>query len=103
MDAAQNEDGLMVRDNVYGQINDDARRRDFTINALYYTTDGFKLLDFCNALSDLKTHQIRMIGDPQNDTGKTRFECSEPSDFRQSWVLKFPMKPQLLSNRSLNC
>ena len=65
VDAAQNEDGLMVRDNVYGQINDDARRRDFTINALYYTTDGFKLLDFCNALSDLKAHQIRMIGDPQ--------------------------------------
>ena len=54
VDAAQNEDGLMVEDNVYGQINDDARRRDFTINALY-TTDGFKLLDFCNALSDLKT------------------------------------------------
>ena len=65
VDAAQNEDGLMVRDNVYGQIDEDARRRDFTINALYYTTDGFKLLDFCNALSDLKTHQIRMIGDPQ--------------------------------------
>ena len=47
---AQNEDGLMVRDNVYGQIDEDARRRDFTINALYYMTDGFKLLDFCNAL-----------------------------------------------------
>ena len=65
VDAAQNEDGLMVRDNVYGQIDEDARRRDFTINALYYTTDGFKLLDFCDALSDLKAHQIRMIGDPQ--------------------------------------
>ena len=65
VDAAQNVDGLMVRDNVYGQIDEDARRRDFTINALYYTTDGFKLLDFCDALSDLKAHQIRMIGDPQ--------------------------------------
>ena len=65
VDAAQNKDGLMVRDNVDGQIDEDARRRDFTINALYYTTDGFKLLDFCDALSDLKAHQIRMIGDPQ--------------------------------------
>ncbi|MBG09701.1 MAG: poly(A) polymerase [Gammaproteobacteria bacterium] len=65
VNAAQNEDGLMVRDNVYGRIDEDAKRRDFTINALYYTTEGFKLLDFCNAISDLKGCQIRMIGDPQ--------------------------------------
>ncbi|MBK52418.1 MAG: poly(A) polymerase [Gammaproteobacteria bacterium] len=65
VNSAQNEDGLMVRDNVYGRIDEDAMRRDFTINALYYTTEGFKLLDFCNALSDLRKCQIRMIGDPQ--------------------------------------
>jgi poly(A) polymerase len=49
IDSAQTREGMIVRDNVYGRIDEDAARRDFTINALYYTTDGFKLLDFCDA------------------------------------------------------
>ena len=39
-------------------------RRDFTVNALYYTTNGFRVLDFCSGLKDLKSKQIRMIGNP---------------------------------------
>ena len=39
-------------------------RRDFTVNALYYTTNGFRLLDFCSGLKDLQAKQIRMIGNP---------------------------------------
>lgn len=64
LDSAHTSDGMLVRDNVYGNIDDDALRRDFTVNALYYTTDGFKLLDFCTGLDDLKSRKIRMIGDP---------------------------------------
>jgi poly(A) polymerase len=56
---------MILRDNVYGSINEDAIRRDFTVNALYYTANGFWLLDFVNGLSDIEDRLIRMIGDPE--------------------------------------
>ena len=56
--------GMILRDNVYGNIDEDALRRDFTINALYYTIDKFRILDFSTGLQDLESKQIRMIGDP---------------------------------------
>jgi poly(A) polymerase len=56
---------MILRDNVYGSINEDAVRRDFTVNALYYTANGFWLLDFVNGLSDIEDRLIRMIGDPE--------------------------------------
>ena len=65
LDSAHSEKGMILRDNVYGNIDEDARRRDFTINALYYTTAGFHLLDFNQGLEDLQSKQIRMIGDPK--------------------------------------
>ena len=64
LDSAHSSAGMILRDNVYGDINEDAMRRDFTINALYYTIDGFRVLDFCNGMEDLKARQIRIIGDP---------------------------------------
>jgi poly(A) polymerase len=64
LDSAHTAGGMILRDNVYGNINEDALRRDFTVNALYYTTKGFVLLDFVNGLADIKSRQIRMIGDP---------------------------------------
>lgn len=63
-DSAHSPDGMLLRDNVYGDIDEDARRRDFTVNALYYTADGFKVLDFHNGIADLDSRLIRMIGDP---------------------------------------
>lgn len=62
--SAHSTSGMILRDNVYGNIDEDALRRDFTINALYYTIDGFRILDFSTGISDLKAKQIRMIGDP---------------------------------------
>jgi poly(A) polymerase len=56
--------GMILRDNVYGNIDEDALRRDFTINALYYTINKFRILDFSTGLDDLESKQIRMIGDP---------------------------------------
>ena len=64
LDSAHSSGGMILRDNVYGSIDQDARRRDFTVNALYYTIDGFKLLDFSTGLADLAARQIRIIGDP---------------------------------------
>jgi poly(A) polymerase len=65
LDSAHSESGMILRDNVYGDIDEDAARRDFTVNALYYTTQGFRVLDFCGGMEDLQAKQIRIIGDPQ--------------------------------------
>lgn len=56
--------GMILRDNVYGSIEDDALRRDFTINALYYNVRDHSILDFANGYPDLLAKQIRIIGDP---------------------------------------
>ena len=65
LDSAHSTSGMILRDNVYGSIDEDALRRDFTINALYYTTENFRILDFSTGLKDMETRQIRMIGDPR--------------------------------------
>ena len=61
----QSEDGMLLRDNIYGSIEEDAERRDFTINALYYSTKDFKVYDFANGVQDVKDKVIRLIGDPE--------------------------------------
>ncbi|MDX1655651.1 MAG: polynucleotide adenylyltransferase PcnB [Candidatus Competibacteraceae bacterium] len=57
--------GRIISDNVYGTIEEDAWRRDFTINALYYDIDTFGLLDFADGLTDLQKGLVRLIGEPQ--------------------------------------
>jgi poly(A) polymerase len=64
-ESAHSTSGMILRDNVYGNIDEDALRRDFTINALYYTVDNFRILDFSTGIEDLQAKQIRMIGDPR--------------------------------------
>ena len=60
----QNSQGMLLRDNVYGSLREDALRRDFTINALYYSVDGFRVFDYTAGLADLDKQLLRMIGDP---------------------------------------
>jgi len=62
--SSHSSEGMLLRDNVYGTIDDDAIRRDFTINAMYYTSKGFVIRALPQGLEDLKNKQIRMIGDP---------------------------------------
>lgn len=63
--AIRHETGMLLRDNVFGTIEEDARRRDFTVNAMYYTTEDFAVHDYCNGLEDLNNQLIRLIGDPE--------------------------------------
>ncbi|WP_308366210.1 MULTISPECIES: polynucleotide adenylyltransferase PcnB [unclassified Microbulbifer] len=63
-EAQQSEHGMLLRDNVYGDLESDAIRRDFTINALYYTTDGFEIHDYTGGMRDIEQRLIRIIGDP---------------------------------------
>ncbi|MEM1244006.1 MAG: polynucleotide adenylyltransferase PcnB [Pseudomonadota bacterium] len=62
----QSEQGIILEDNVYGSINEDAMRRDFTINAFYYNIDGFEIVDFHQGLADLRSGILRVIGDPES-------------------------------------
>ncbi len=55
-------DGMIVRDNVYGTLEDDAWRRDFTINALYYNIYDFSIVDYTGGLQDIENRIIRIIG-----------------------------------------
>jgi poly(A) polymerase len=63
--SAQNQEGMLLRDNVYGSIDEDAQRRDFTINAMYYNIADFSIEDFANGIEDLKLGMVRLIGDPE--------------------------------------
>jgi poly(A) polymerase len=60
----QDSHGMILRDNMYGTIEQDVMRRDFTLNALYYNIADFSLVDYVNGLQDIQNHVIRMIGDP---------------------------------------
>lgn len=62
--ANQSQTGLILRDNVYGTIQEDALRRDFTINALYYNIKDFSVYDFVHGLDDLHQGQLKLIGEP---------------------------------------
>ena len=56
--------GRILRDNVFGSVEEDAERRDFTVNAMYYNIDDFSVTDYASGLSDLSKKVIRLIGDP---------------------------------------
>jgi poly(A) polymerase len=64
IDAAQSSAGMILRDNVYGTMEEDVLRRDFTVNALYYTVRNFEVLDYVDGLADIDRRCLRMIGDP---------------------------------------
>jgi poly(A) polymerase len=61
----QDEHGRVLRDNVFGTQEEDARRRDFTVNALYYDPATEEVIDFHGGLADLKKRVMRVIGDPE--------------------------------------
>jgi len=57
--------GALVRDNVYGTIEEDALRRDFTCNALYYALEDFSVRDYVSGFADVKARCLRLIGEPE--------------------------------------
>jgi poly(A) polymerase len=64
-EAVEDIDDLLIRsDNVFGEAHEDALRRDFTINALFYDIDRRQVLDWCGGMDDIRRRQIHTIGDP---------------------------------------
>ena len=58
-------DGRIIRDNVYGTIDDDVWRRDLTVNALFYNIEDYSVIDYVGGMEDIKAGRIRLIGDPE--------------------------------------
>ncbi|WP_337879105.1 polynucleotide adenylyltransferase PcnB [Rheinheimera sp.] len=63
--SSQSDAGMILRDNVYGSIEEDAERRDFSINALYYSVNDFCIYDFANGIEAIAERKIELIGDPE--------------------------------------
>ena len=59
------DNGRLVRDNVFGSIEDDAIRRDFTANALYYAIEDFSVRDYVGGFEDVQARTLKLIGDPE--------------------------------------
>lgn len=63
--SSRHESGRILRDNVYGTLEEDAQRRDFTINALYYDPSSERILDYAHGVPDIHSRLVRLIGDPR--------------------------------------
>jgi poly(A) polymerase len=57
-------DGRIIRDNVYGTMEEDVWRRDFTANALFYNVEDFSVIDYAGGVADIEGGLIRLIGEP---------------------------------------
>lgn len=62
---AKMQQGMIIRDNVFGEIEDDAWRRDFSINALYYDIADFSVVDYVNGMHDIQHKILRIMGNPE--------------------------------------
>jgi poly(A) polymerase len=92
---ASTRDGMIVRDNVFGTLAEDAWRRDFSVNALYYNIADFSVVDYTGGLEDMQQRQLRMIGDPH-------VRCQEDPvrilrAMRFAAKLEFELDPELVS------
>lgn len=61
----QDAQGQLVRDNVFGTIEEDAQRRDFTFNAMYYSVADFTVTDFARGRDAISRREVELIGDPE--------------------------------------
>jgi poly(A) polymerase len=79
-------EGRLSRDNVYGTIEDDAVRRDFTANALYYTIEDFSVRDYVGGFEDVQARVLKLIGDPEAVIARIRCACCARCDWPRSWI-----------------
>jgi poly(A) polymerase len=62
---AFDQSGRILRDNIYGTIEEDVWRRDFAANGLYYNIDDFSIWDFVDGVGDVRARRLKLIGDPE--------------------------------------
>lgn len=64
-DVETDDGGRILRDNIYGNLEEDVWRRDFTANSLYYSIEDYSVWDFTGGFEDIRERRLRLIGDPQ--------------------------------------
>ena len=74
--AQESASGRLLRDNVYGTIEEDAQRRDFTINAIYYNIADCSLHDFADGIDDIEQRTLRLIGQPEQRYREDRADAA---------------------------
>ncbi len=65
-DSSQSDTGMLLSDNIFGSFEDDVIRRDFSINALYFSPESGDVLDLVGGLDDINARVIRLIGNPES-------------------------------------
>ena len=80
-DRSVEDGGRLLRDNIYGDFEEDALRRDFTVNGLYYSIDGFTVRDEVGGMADLNNRTLRMIGDPNERFPEDPVRCLRAARF----------------------
>lgn len=90
-----NQEGFVTRDNIYGTIDEDAMRRDFTVNALFYDVRNQSIIDYCGGYEDLMSKTLRLIGDPTERFQEDPVRILRAIRFEAK--LGFKIDPQLLA------
>ncbi|AJQ97244.1 polynucleotide adenylyltransferase PcnB [Gynuella sunshinyii] len=93
--AAKSEHGMLVRDNVYGTMEEDALRRDFTVNAFYYSVEDFSLKVFNQGITDIQSKTLRIIGNPETRYREDPVRMLRAARFAAK--LEFELEPQTAS------
>lgn len=104
----RNDKGMLVRDNTFGSLDEDAFRRDFTVNSLYYNVKDSSIVDFTGGVQDVHEKLIRIIGDPitryQEDPVRmlraVRFSAKLHFKLAKETEAPFPQISQLITHVS---
>jgi len=91
--------GIVLRDNFYGTIKEDAFRRDFTINSLYLDIDDMKIIDYTGGFNDLNNKELKSIGDSKLRFREDPIRVIRAVRFLNNLNLKIkkPLKKDLLN------
>jgi poly(A) polymerase len=92
--ATDEDDPYIHRDNVFGTEEQDAERRDFTINGLFYDCEKERVVDYVGGVADLEAHALRMIGDAELRLREDPVRILRAARFAAKLALTFP--PDLL-------
>ena len=78
--------GMILRDSAFGTLQEDAFRRDFTVNALYYDPSSREIIDFVGGVDDIKAKKYGSLAIQRRALLRTPFEFCGPCGFPQSWA-----------------
>ncbi len=94
--------GQIIRDNVFGNIDEDAMRRDFTCNALYYNIATETILDYAGGVDDIQRGELKLIGTPDNRFIEDPVRMLRAVRFHAKLGLRLPevLKQSIIKNRT---